>query len=143
MSWEAALELYGYEPEETIVAASSFQIVRATRPSIHGEPQIVVDVIELWQGGPDPLGHLVHRSHQGAFLSYGKAHAQIQPGDVGADRVDVGDVSKPVKLTIHRHPFGSPNDLRVPLGAMLIPAEWIHELEEIAAQIAGAWDDVL
>ncbi len=140
-AWEAAFELYGYEPEEIRDLTTGFEIVHATRPATHGDPTIVVDVDELWLPDPDPLQGSANRSYQAAFLSKGSAHAQIEPGDIGADRIDVGDPSKPPSLTIHRHPFGQPNHVRVPLSAIPVPAQWVHELEEIAADLAGAWGE--
>lgn len=135
-AWIAALELYGYAPIEVrwSTGQTNFQI-RAYRPHLYGEPAAIVDVSEEWVDGPDPVVH-VQRSHHGAYVAAGTAHAQVVPGDLGAHRIDIGDPQKPVSLTIHLHPAGKPNDHRVALAAIPVPEQWMNQVEEICLQLA-------
>lgn len=136
-AWIAALELYAYE-EITVQwnrRRTRFEI-HARRAHSYGEPAATVDVIETWEEGQDPVAY-VQRSLHGAHLKAGKAHAQVLPGDTGSHRVDVGDVRKPVALMIHLHPFGRPNDDRLPLRAAPVPDQWLNQIEEICCQLAS------
>lgn len=136
-AWLAALELYGYEAEVSWLNRSmtGFEI-HARRPRSYGAPEVSLDIGEVWRHGTDPISS-AQRSLHGAYMEAGKAHAQVLSGPEGAHRVDVGDPNKPPTLTIHLHPFGEPNDVRLSLAAIPIPEQWIHAVETIAAQVAA------
>jgi hypothetical protein len=143
-AWEKTFELYGYEPERFgLTSDYSFQFVRARRPAMFGLPEICIDVEERWRPGIGPWTRALwaRRTQHGAYLWDGKAHAQIEPEPVpptgkGARRIDV-DERKSVRLTVHEHPFGQVNDIRVPLHSIVVPDQFLNELETLAAQIAG------
>jgi hypothetical protein len=134
-AWIAALELYGYAPIEVRWnrRRTNFEI-RAYRPHLYGEPAAIVDVSEEWEDGPDPVVH-VQRTHHGAYMRAGSAHAQVAPGELGAHRIDIGDPRKAVSLTIHLHPAGKPNDERIALHGMPVPEQWMNQVEEICLQV--------
>lgn len=136
-AWLDALELYGYEADVSWLSTSmtGFEI-HARRPQSYGAPEVSLAIGEVWRAGADPIS-TVQRSFHGAYMEAGKAHAQVLSGQEGAHRVDVGDPNKPPALTIHLHPFGKPNDVRLPLPAIPVPEQWIHTVEVIAAQVAA------
>jgi excisionase family DNA binding protein len=78
---------------------------------------------------PDGLGLEQHGCH----LAGSSWHAQLLPGEDGAERMDV-DRFKPSELIIHRHPFGSRNDVRESAGDLPAPEAWVQDVETIAAE---------
>ena len=131
-AWTQALEDYGYAVTFSWLGDTTFRIV-AERPQSYGAPHVRIEVDETWHAGPDPLV-TVQRTRDGAYLSAGRAHAQILEGDTGALRIDVGDPGKPTSLAIHIHPFGKENGVRLPQRAIPVPDQWVNAVEVIAAQ---------
>lgn len=78
---------------------------------------------------PDALGLEQHGCH----IAGSSWHAQLESGDEKAERLDV-DRFKPRNLTIHRHPFGSSNDERVPAADVPAPEAWVNHVETISAE---------
>ena len=70
----------------------------------------------------------------GTHLEASSWHAQLGPGEQGAERMDV-DRRKPADLILHRHPFGSPNDEREPERDMDAPEAWITHVEGLSANL--------
>jgi hypothetical protein len=132
-TWCIALDQHGYE----IVLAPKIDLsigflgLRARRLEIYGGPTTTIDAVELLQAGRDP--DALAPELDGHHIRRASWHAQIgTDGDTEAERLDI-DRRKPGPLARHRHPYGSPNEVRE---ATLIatPAAWLVHVETILAQ---------
>jgi hypothetical protein len=106
--------------------------LRARRPTLYGDPGVLLDVRELWLLGSDPDG--LGLEAEGHHTQASSWNAQIdgdRPED--AERLDV-DRSKPPRLIIHSHPYGQPNAVREPAQRLAAPERWLQEVEEIVFQ---------
>ena len=127
--WRDELDGYGYVPSDAARPASRLGelMVSAARPTTYGGPAARLDIRELWLPGRDPDG--LGFEAQGCHLHVASWHAQIlDRGTEGAERLDV-DRRKPTDLFVHRHPFGEPNERRVPAAPLVAPERWIEEIE--------------
>lgn len=129
--WSRVLDLHGYllETAGRATTQPGELALRARRPDLYGDPHVLLDIRELWLGGPDPDG--LRLENQGCHMQRISWNAQIdgeQPED--AERLDV-DRSKPRHLMIHRHPHGQPNHVREPAPLLTSPERWLAEVEEI------------
>ena len=106
--------------------------IRARRRPDLGGPEAIIEVVEKWTEGPDPDG--LGLEQHGCHLEASSWHAQLGPGEQGAERMDV-DRRKPADLILHRHPFGSPNDEREPERDMDAPEAWITHVEGLSANL--------
>jgi hypothetical protein len=136
-TWTQQLQFFGYEIVGCERARGAF-FLRGLRPTSYGVPSVTIDISEAWARGADPdrsglVGH-------GCYLEAASWHAQIAEGDQGAERSDV-DRSKGPRLIVHRHPFGEPNDTRTPLAGLILPTEWIRDVETIAARYAAQLEE--
>jgi hypothetical protein len=132
--WGRVVDLHGYlvEPPGHAMTQLGEFALRARRPALYGEPNVLLDIRELWLPGPDPDG--LRLEAEGCYMQGSSWNAQIdgeRPED--AERLDV-DRSKPFDLTIHRHPYGRPNEVREPAQRMAAPERWVQEVEEIVFQ---------
>lgn len=129
--WHELLDRFGYaavEPPGLARPPSQLRI-RALRPADDAGPAAVIDILEEWATGGDPDGLGVEEDD--CHLQAASWHAQIaQGGDVGAERIDL-QRAKPRPLIIHRHPFGEPNEVRVPAAPLLVPARWVAHVERL------------
>jgi hypothetical protein len=128
--WCRVLDLYGYEVNMPIQVHTRQRelVLRAHRPTLHGDPTVLVDVSELWSPGKDP--HALGLKDKGCYLQGASWNAQIggnRPED--AERLDV-DRSKSRQLVVHRHPYGRPNAVRQP-SPFPSPERWLQDVEEI------------
>lgn len=103
--------------------------VSARRPVFTGPP-IALFVREEWVRGADPDG--LGLDAHGCFLRRSSWHAQVHayPRAECAYRLDV-DRAKIGGLRIHLHPFGQPNDVRLPRSNLGTPEQWLVEIEEL------------
>jgi hypothetical protein len=132
--WSRVIDLHGYvldQPDRALTKLGQIAL-RARRPAPYGDPNVVLDVRELWLPGSDPddLG----LEAEGCHMHGSSWNAQVDgnlPED--AERLDV-DRSKPGRLMIHRHPYGEPNEVRVPAKHLAAPERWVQEVEEIVFQ---------
>ncbi len=140
--WHALLcEDYGYKETQPVRPPSSaYELaLRAVRPAWPPVQAVVFDVRETWLPGADPeLGLTLY----GCLLDTSGWHAQIVAGAgaKGAERLDV-DRSKPRELWVHRHPFGQPNDVRLPAAPLKHPDAWVLRVEELIAAYYGYLQD--
>ena len=129
--WHDVLDSFGYrfaEPRRRTGNLAELS-VRAVRPIDYIGPAAVIDVFEALVAGDDPDSLGV--KDDGCHLHAASWHAQIAPtGDIGADRVDLHR-AKPRPLAIHRHPFGQPNEVRLPAASLFVPARWVEHVEEV------------
>jgi hypothetical protein len=136
LRWADALYRHGYiveaHPRPTTSALLGTVGLRGRRRADLGVPEVVIDIAEKWVNGADPdgLGLEQHSCH----LASSSWHAQLEPGEAGAERLDV-DRFKPAGLTIHRHPLGSPNDERTPERAVPAPEAWVTQIETLSADL--------
>jgi hypothetical protein len=132
--WGRVIDLHGYlvEPAGRAMTQLGELTLRARRPASYGDPNVLLDVRELWLPGSDPDG--LGLEAEGCYLLGGSWNAQIdgeRPED--AERLDV-DRSKPRGLMIHNHPYGRPNQAREPAPRLAAPERWLQEVEEIVFQ---------
>ncbi len=132
--WSRVVDLHGYlvEPPGRAMGQFGEFALRARRPALYGDPNVLLDIRELWLPGSDPDGLRLEAG--GCYMQGGSWNAQIdgeRPED--AERLDV-DRSKPGGLTIHRHPYGQRNGVREPAQRMAAPERWLQEVEEIVFQ---------
>lgn len=101
----------------------------ADRP-VRAGPAMTLTVREEWVPGPDPdgLGLCAH----GCFLRRASWHAQIglEPPAEHAHRLDV-DRDKSDDAKIHLHPFGHPNQVRLPRRGVGTPEQWLVAIEDL------------
>jgi hypothetical protein len=133
--WAETLTKYGYliEPHprlETSPRAGIVALRGRRRPDL-GAPEVVIDIAESWRAGADPDG--LGLDQHGCHVAGSGWHAQLESGDEGAERLDV-DRFKPRNLSIHRHPFGSPNEERIPAADLPAPEAWVNHVETISAE---------
>ena len=132
--WCRVIDLHGYlveAPDRAMTQLGEFAL-RARRPALYGDPNVLLDVRELWLPGPDPDG--LRQEAEGCHLQGSSWNAQVdgeRPED--AERLDV-DRSKPRSLIIHRHPYGQANEIREPARRLAAPERWLQEVEEIVYQ---------
>jgi len=135
--WTETLFKYGYVVEPHPRVPTSTQAgavgVRGVRRADLGVPRVVIDIAELWTEGADP-DRLALEQH-GCHLQHSGWHAQLEPGDSGAERLDV-DRAKPAHLTIHRHPLGSANDHREAAFDLDAPEAWVAHVEQLSADLS-------
>jgi hypothetical protein len=128
VTWLTEAFDFGYERDESaeVIRADGFTL-RFRRRGDYGPPPVILDIREDWAEGDDDLDGPRLETF-GCHLVEASWHAQIDPGAgaFGAERFDV-DRSKPPQLVIHRHPFGEPNDVRVPDNA-LAPRHWLDRV---------------
>jgi hypothetical protein len=78
---------------------------------------------------------------EGCYMHGSSWNAQIDGERAeDAERLDM-DRSKPLHLTIHRHPHGQPNGVREPAQHLAAPERWLQEVEEIVFQRYTILDD--
>jgi hypothetical protein len=128
--WAGVFELHGYLVGQRGRAAPLGELsLRARRPAPYREVSAVLDVHELWLPGPDPDG--LGLEAEGCYLYGGSWNAQLGGARAeDAERLDV-DRAKPRELLLHRHPFGSPNEVREPVAVLPAPERWVLEIEEL------------
>jgi hypothetical protein len=126
--WLNELYDWGYRLEDPLPPAGANQIaIRARREETLGDPGVVVDIRETWLSGSDPDG--LSLTQHGCYLDHAAWHAQFaSPGPAWAERLDV-DRSKDTALKIHRHPLGTPNNVRLTEPRLLAPAAWLDRVE--------------
>jgi hypothetical protein len=139
-SWCDRLATHGFHlerPDPSWLPAE-FRL-RATYPEAQGHTGfgLSVAIREQVLEGPDPervrglpdLGtcHLYQCSWHAEFSG------DVEPGVSLHQRVDV-DRSKPLRLRIHEHPFGTDLDLRVPV--VPLPSRW----DWLTAVVSNHWD---
>lgn len=107
-------------------------VLAAEKYTDDGE-RITISVDEFWEKGDDPQG-LVPTFH-GRYLHLSSWNAQIASKDVGQERRDVD--RRHVAEEIHRHPLGAVNEIRVALGSIGSPDEWMLFIENILAERQG------
>lgn len=118
--WHGVLDSFGYRFGDPRPGAGPGELrVRAARPVAYGGPAAVIDVTEFWVAGGDPDDLTVNM--EGCHVRAASWHAQIEAtGDIGGERLDL-DRTKPRALAVHRHPFGEPNDVRLPAAGLMVP----------------------
>lgn len=126
--WHDLLDTFGYGFVDPRPGAGPGELrVRAVRPVAYGGPAAVIDVTELWVAGGDPDALAIEE--EGCHPRAVSWHAQIDAASgVGAERLDF-DRTKPRTLKIHRHPFGKPNEVRLPAAGLMVPARWLEHVE--------------
>jgi len=132
--WGRVIDLHGYLVEQPDRAMTQLGecALRARRPDPYGDPAVLLDVHELWLPGPDPDG--LELEAEGCYMQGSSWNAQIDGERAeDAERLDV-DRSKPRRLTIHRHPYEQPNEVREPAQHLAAPECWLQEVEEIVFQ---------
>jgi hypothetical protein len=132
--WGGVIDLHGYlvEPPDRAMTQLGEFALRARRPARYGDPNVLLDVREVWLPGPDPDG--LGLKAEGCYMRGSSWNAQVdgeRPED--AERLDV-DRSKPRRLIIHSHPYGQPNEVREPAQHLAAPERWLQEVEEIVFQ---------
>lgn len=129
--WREAIGLYAYEPSALELDHIEGRLhLRAVRPTVYGSPAVIIVVRELWRPGRDRLRLApTVDSHQ---LERAGWHAQIaHDGPTNAERFDI-DRSKPIGAMRHRHPYGSPNEVREPT-TIAVPEAWMLHVETVIA----------
>jgi hypothetical protein len=116
--WRDLFAAHGYVlggPISALASGGEVQI-RARRPRTYGGPNVAIDIREAWGDGSDPdrLG----LNEDDCFLNASSWNAQIAKGEEGTHRLDV-DRRKSRGLMIHLHPFGEPNEVRVPAASKM------------------------
>lgn len=108
-------------------------------------PHISLTVSEFWLPGPDPQSDR-RLEAEGCHLTALSWHIQIgKEGDAEcAERLDVIEEADADHPRIHRHPYGSPNDLRV-AAELPPPAAWLHRANDATGGLLSAgletWGD--
>lgn len=103
-----------------------------------GEQAVTLSVVESWEPGPDPCGDRRIEA-EGCHLTFLNWHLQVEsvPGAPGAERLDVvpePDASHP---RVHRHPYGSPNDVRRP-SDLPPPGAWLYSVDQTLSGLLSA-----
>jgi hypothetical protein len=139
--WAETLFKHGYmiEGNPTLPTSTATGVVglRGRRRRDLGAPPVVIDIAEAWSEGPDPDG--LGLEDHGCHLAGSGWHAQLETGDRGAERLDV-DRTKPTELIIHRHPFGSSNEVRKPERDLRSPEAWVLDIEQLSALVVDLDD---
>jgi len=128
--WCRALDLYGYIVEMPIRFNTQSQglALRARRPTLYGDPTVLLDIVELWHAGNDPDG--LGLESESCHLQGASWNAQVggdRPED--SERLDI-DRSKADQVIVHRHPYGRPNAVRRP-SAFPSLERWLQSVEEL------------
>ena len=145
--WLGACDAWGFEIDPPFTAeslrdrAAGEVRFRATRAAvIEADPvTVTLDVIESWHEGNAPDGDR-RLEHEGCHVASLGWHVQLgsETGARGAERLDVGlrDDQHP---RIHRHPYGEPNNCRIP-AELPPPDAWLHHVSDT---LGGVLDDGL
>lgn len=133
-SWYRACELWGFVIDPPLTAATLSHLddgvvhFRAVRSVADGPLTMTLTVVELWTPGSDPNGN--HKLEaDGCFVEALSWHLQVggDAGDVGAERLDVVLHPDDLHPRVHRHPYGSPNSVRLP-SRLPPPEQWLHRV---------------
>jgi hypothetical protein len=145
--WLNACEAWGFELQPPFTAdvlrdrAPGEVRFRATRAAVIGGDHVTLSltVVESWHEGPAPDAD--HRLEQeGCHVASLGWHVQTESGaDArGAERLDIG-IQDDEHPRIHRHPYGEPNDHRIP-AELPPPDAWLHGVN---VTLGGLLDDGL
>ena len=102
------------------------------------EQAVTLSVVESWEPGPDPHGDRRVEA-EGCHLAVLNWHLQVESvsGAPGAERLDVVPEPDGSHPRVHRHPYGSPNDVRQP-SDLPPPGAWLYSVDQTLSGLLSA-----